>query len=140
MVTPSTLSSLDTWCCCPVVPDEAEGCPEPRMDPDNPGETAACIVLIPGLALTTTETRGEFIYRLATSTSPGPRLGHFFPGQGGIVPMAGVGGGYPRLSSAVPGGVTPAGSRLSPRRGGEPREMHLGGEALCWRKKTGSNI
>lgn len=92
MVTPSTLSSLDTWCCCPIVPDEAEGCPEPRMDPDNPGETAACIVLIPGLALTTTETRREFICRLARSTSPGPRLGHFFPTQGGIVPMVGQGG------------------------------------------------
>lgn len=32
-----------------------------------------------------------------------------------------------------------AGCCMAPR-GGELREMHLGGEALCSRKKTGSNI
>lgn len=64
------------------------------MDPNNPGETAACIVLNPRLAFTTTEMRGGGIYLFPCNVSQ-PR-----PLAGALLPQ-------PRWHLAVGGGVLP---------------------------------
>lgn len=81
----------------------------------------------------------EFIYQLAALTNTNLCMGLFILREGDVVPAVGT---HPPCSGVptaepLPGSHWQEAASLLAWQ--ELQEMHLGGEALCRRKKTGSN-